>query len=58
MGLWLHVEEACNPHLIMWQNLGYSKFVRCLRILFTTIIALLLILATMFIVLGQSYVNT
>jgi hypothetical protein len=55
---WLQVEHAINPSLIMWQNLGYSKVDRCFRIILTSLVSLILIVATMFVVLGQSAINT
>ena len=55
---WLQVEPAINPSLIMWQNLGYSQTSRCFRIILTTVVSLVLIIATMFVVLGQSAINT
>jgi len=41
----------------MWQNLGYDKMNRCIRIFFVSIISFLLILSTTFVVLGQNFVN-
>ena len=55
---WLQCDEAINPSLIMWQNLGYSKKERFFRIIFTSLISLVLIIITMFVVLGQSALNT
>jgi len=40
------VNEARDPSLILWENLGTRKFERFFRILFTTIIALALLLIT------------
>lgn len=43
---WLKVEEAVEPALINWENLGLSAKARCFRITFLTIVALILLLAT------------
>jgi hypothetical protein len=51
------VDPAINPTLIMWENLGYSMKERALRTLLTTLVVLVLIVATMFVVLYQSYIN-
>lgn len=55
---WLQADEAINPSLIKWQNLGYSKKERFFRIIFTSLVSLVLIIFTMFLVLGQSALNT
>lgn len=56
-GLWLKVEIAVSPSLIMWENLGYSRTERFFRIIFTSLVSLVLIIITMFVVLGQSALN-
>jgi len=41
-----HVDEARDPSLILWENLGTRRFERFFRILFTSIIACILLLCT------------
>lgn len=55
---WLAADVAINPSLIKWENLGYSKKERFFRIIFTSLVSLVLIIVTMFVVLGQSALNT
>ena len=43
---WLKVEEAVEPALINWENLGLSAKARCFRISFLTLVALILLMAT------------
>ena len=45
------MEEAVEPSLINWENLGLSKQARCCRITFASIIALVLLLATTLFIL-------
>lgn len=53
---WLLVDRAIEPSLIMWENLGYNKRSRCLRICCTTVIAGVLLTVTMFCILAvRSY---
>ena len=48
---WLYVDRAIEPSLIMWENLGYNKKDRCLRIICTTITAMILLTMTIIIIL-------
>ena len=48
---WLYVDKAIEPSLIMWENLGYNKQDRFLRIFFTTITSLILLIITVLTVL-------
>ena len=48
---WLIVDRAIEPSLIMWENLGYGRRDRCLRIICTTIIAMILLTFTVLIIL-------
>mmetsp|Transcript_24508 Transcript_24508/g.30560 ORF Transcript_24508/g.30560 Transcript_24508/m.30560 type:complete len:149 (+) Transcript_24508:2087-2533(+) len=45
---WLKVDEAVEPSLINWENLGLSAKARCLRISILTVISIILLLATTF----------
>jgi len=45
-GKWLKVEQAVEPSLINWENLGLSQTQRCCRISFATIVSVLLLCAT------------
>ena len=45
-GLWLQAERAIEPSLIMWENLGFSKKMRCLRILGSLFITLIMLSVT------------
>lgn len=48
---WLLVDKAIEPSLIMWENLGYNKQQRNMRIVCTTLTAGILLTLTVFIVL-------
>ena len=48
---WLRVDKAIEPSLIMWENLGYNKKDRCMRIFCTTITSLILLIITVLTVL-------
>ena len=50
-GKWLKVEQAVEPSLIIWENLGFTAQARCCRITFATIISLLLLFATTLLIL-------
>jgi len=50
-GKFLKVERAVEPSLIIWENLGISKKQRCCRIVCSTFIAFLLLLATTLLIL-------
>ena len=43
---WLKVDEAVEPALINWENLGLSRNARCFRISILTLISLVLLFAT------------
>mmetsp|Transcript_10771 Transcript_10771/g.13489 ORF Transcript_10771/g.13489 Transcript_10771/m.13489 type:complete len:104 (+) Transcript_10771:2021-2332(+) len=45
-GHFLKVKRAAEPSLILWKNLGISKWQRRCRIFFSTIIAIILLFAT------------
>jgi len=45
-GRWLKVDQAIEPSLILWENLGVSRKNRCLRILGRIIISIILVIAT------------
>ena len=47
-GNWLKVDEAVEPALINWENLGLSAKARCVRISFLTIVSILLLILTTF----------
>jgi len=53
----LVVDEAVDPTLILWQNLGFSKASRRCRTLLTWFFSLLLIIGTMFVVMHQANWN-
>ena len=53
----LSVRQASDPSLIKWPNLGYSKQARFFRKCCTTLIAIALIIGTMFVVAYQSDIN-
>ena len=42
----LQAERAIEPSLIMWENLGFSKKVRCLRILGSVFITMIMLSVT------------
>jgi len=42
----LKVEEAIDPSLILWENLGSSIFERRLRMLFTSFLCLIILIIT------------
>lgn len=48
---WLYVDKAIEPSLIMWENFGYNKKNRCLRIICTTLIAAALLTITVIVIL-------
>ena len=43
---WLKVDEAVEPALINWENLGLTRKARCCRITFLTIISIILLILT------------
>ena len=57
-GKYLKVEKAIEPSLIMWENLGTTPVVRFLRLLGTSLVAVLLLSVTVVGVLSlQQYVE-
>lgn len=45
-GDWLKVDEAVDPSLINWENLGLSRKARCVRITCLSFVAIILLVAT------------
>jgi hypothetical protein len=43
---WLEIKPAKAPDIINWENLATTRSERCFRILFTTVVSLVLIVAT------------
>lgn len=50
---WLKVKKANEPDLILWENLSVGKFARFLRILFVSIITLIIICATFYVIIME-----
>ena len=48
---WLQVDQAVEPSLIMWENLGITRKARCFRITIASFISLLLLLTTTLLIL-------
>jgi len=45
------VERACEPSVILWENMGYTKMDRYIRKGFSACVAFLLILFTLFFII-------
>lgn len=50
-GRFLNVEQAVEPSLILWENLGITSFKRCLRISISTLVAIVLLIITTLLIL-------
>mmetsp|Transcript_20514 Transcript_20514/g.25230 ORF Transcript_20514/g.25230 Transcript_20514/m.25230 type:complete len:128 (+) Transcript_20514:1742-2125(+) len=50
-GRYLRAEQAVEPTLILWENLGVTKKQRCFRIFLSSLFAIMLLLATTFLIL-------
>jgi hypothetical protein len=47
LGKWLDIKEACDPSIILWENLGYSDCNRLIRTLFVILISAGLVFSTL-----------
>ena len=50
-GHYLKTETAVEPTLILWENLGVTKKQRCFRIFLSSLLAIMLLLATTVLIL-------
>jgi hypothetical protein len=46
LGKWLKISEACDPSIIVWENLGYSNCSRYLRTALVVFISVILVFGT------------
>ena len=51
LGRWLKVKTAPAPDIILWENLKVGKCTRCLRILVTSLVTIVIVAVTFAVVL-------
>ena len=50
-GRYLKTDQPAEPSLIIWENLGVTRKQRCFRILLSSLLAIVLLLSTTFLIL-------
>jgi len=48
---WPGIQDAPDPSLINWQNLGYGSMNRCIRSLFVNLFCLIIVLGSFYLIL-------